>query len=112
MPINSISSLSQAFKAMPSQINAEKINSAQKAEKSQYANNAENFSEIMNKALDAVDIANKNAVNNSQSLLTGQSQQLHSVVLAAEKADIALQMTMQIRNKALDAYQEIMRMQI
>ena len=112
MPINSISSLSQTFKAIPTQINAEKINSAQKTENSQYANNAENFSEIMNKALDAVDIANKNAVNNSQSLLTGQSQQLHSVVLAAEKADIALQMTMQIRNKALDAYQEIMRMQI
>jgi len=112
MPVNSISSLSQAFKAMPTQVNAEKSNLTQKTEKSPYTNSTENFSEIMNKALETVDLANKNAISKSETLLTGESQQLHSVVLAAEKADIALQMTMQIRNKALDAYQEIMRMQI
>ena len=33
-------------------------------------------------------------------------------VVAAEKADIALQLTLQVRNKAVEAYQEIMRMQV
>ena len=37
---------------------------------------------------------------------------IHSVVLAGEKAEVALQLTLQIRNKVLDAYNEVMRMQI
>jgi flagellar hook-basal body complex protein FliE len=42
----------------------------------------------------------------------GRTDNIHQVLIAAEKADIALQFTMQIRNKILDAYNEIMRMQI
>lgn len=42
----------------------------------------------------------------------GKTDNIHEVLLASEKADIALQFTMQIRNKILDAYNEIMRMQI
>ena len=34
------------------------------------------------------------------------------VLIAVEKADIALQFTLQVRNKIIDAYNEIMRMQI
>jgi flagellar hook-basal body complex protein FliE len=70
------------------------------------------FSQVMNKALEAVDLANKESVSQSTSLLTGQSQNIHDIVIAAEKADIALKMTLQVRNKALEAYQEVMRMQI
>lgn len=42
----------------------------------------------------------------------GRTDNIHQVMLAAEKANIALQFTMQIRNKLLDVYNEIMRMQI
>jgi len=42
----------------------------------------------------------------------GKTDNIHQVMIAAEKADIALQFTLQIRNKILDAYNEIMRMQI
>ena|ERR1051326_4845636 len=45
-------------------------------------------------------------------LATGQVKDLHQVMIAVEKAGLALQMTMQVRNKVVDAYQEIMRMQI
>lgn len=110
--INSANSISQAFKAMPTQINANKVVSSQQNEKSESINSSNEFSDVMNKALEAVEKANQAATNEANNLLTEQSTQLHSVVLAAEKADIALQMTLQIRNKALDAYQEIMRMQI
>ena len=37
---------------------------------------------------------------------------LHSVMLALEKADLSFQMMMQVRNKFVQAYQEIMRMQV
>ncbi len=37
---------------------------------------------------------------------------LHNILIAGEKAKISLELTLQIRNKAMEAYQEIMRMQI
>ncbi|HHW30445.1 MAG TPA: flagellar hook-basal body complex protein FliE [Clostridiaceae bacterium] len=42
----------------------------------------------------------------------GNIDNIHQVLIASEKADIALQLTLQIRNKVLDAYNDIMRMQI
>ena len=45
-------------------------------------------------------------------LAAGQIEDVSQVVIASEKADIALQLTLQLRNKAIDAYQEIMRMQV
>ncbi|MFO7861559.1 MAG: flagellar hook-basal body complex protein FliE [Desulfosalsimonas sp.] len=43
---------------------------------------------------------------------TGGSTDLHDVMVAMEKADISLRLAVQVRNKAVDAYQEIMRMQV
>ena len=54
--------------------------------------------------LDSDKLANEFAV--------GTIDNIHQVVIAAQKADLALQFTMQIRNKILEAYSEIMRMQI
>jgi len=43
---------------------------------------------------------------------TGESKDLHSTVIAMQKADLSFQMMMQVRNKLMQAYQEIIRMQI
>jgi flagellar hook-basal body complex protein FliE len=43
---------------------------------------------------------------------TGESVDLHEMMIAMEKADISLRLMVQVRNKAMDAYHEIMRMQI
>jgi flagellar hook-basal body complex protein FliE len=48
----------------------------------------------------------------TSALATGQTDNVHAVMIAAEKADLAMQFTMQVKNKILDAYQEIMRMQV
>ena len=50
--------------------------------------------------------------NISSKFASGMTDNIHQVLIAAEKADIALQLTIQVRNKILDAYNEIMRMQI
>ncbi len=44
-------------------------------------------------------------------LVQGDRQDIHSVMIAVEKADIAFQLMMQVRNKILNAYQEVSRMQ-
>lgn len=65
----------------------------------------------------------KNAMDNTNNLIldsekisedfaVGKTDNIHEVLISIEKADIALQFTMQVRNKILDAYNEIMRMQI
>ena len=48
----------------------------------------------------------------SAKLATGKIEDISQVTIAAEKASIALQLTMQVRNKVMDAYQEVMRMQV
>lgn len=45
-----------------------------------------------------------------QMLATGGEQELHSAIVAVEKADLAFQLMMQVRNKIVQAYQEVSRM--
>ena len=45
-------------------------------------------------------------------LAAGQIEDVSQVVVASQKAEIALQLTLQLRNKAVSAYQEITRMQV
>ncbi len=47
-----------------------------------------------------------------QGLATGESKGLHEVMIAMEKSSISFQFLSQVRNKAIDAYSEIMRMQV
>jgi len=47
-----------------------------------------------------------------QQLMAGETDNLHDVVLDAAKADLSFRLLVEIRNKLLDAYQEIMRMQV
>src|SRR3989442_2026740 len=44
-----------------------------------------------------------------QQLATGQNTNIHETMIASEKADIALRMMVQVRNKMIEAYQEMMR---
>ena len=53
----------------------------------------------------------KSAEANRQ-LVTGEAEDIHSVLLAAEEAKLALEMTVQVRNKLIESYQEINRMQL
>ena len=48
----------------------------------------------------------------TQKLINGGDVELHEVMIAAQKASITLNATMEVRNKAVEAYQEIMRMSV
>lgn len=70
------------------------------------------FGEVLKQAIGEVNGLDQQSAEMKTKLLTGQVDDIHQVMIAAEKADLAFQLTVQIRNKVIEAYQEIMRMQI
>jgi flagellar hook-basal body complex protein FliE len=67
------------------------------------------FAKFLEEKIGEVDQLQQNADKAIQDLATGKEQDITKVVSAAEKANLAFQMMLQIRNKLVDAYQEIMR---
>ena len=78
----------------------------------QLEGNNKNFGEFLTDALGEVNSLQQNAATASYDLAAGKLQDISQVTIAAEKATIAMQLTMQVRNKVIDAYQEVMRMQV
>ncbi len=74
--------------------------------------NKASFGDYLKNAIDKVNDLQVQSDYYNELLATGQTDNIHQVMIAAEKADIALQFTMSVRNKILDAYKEIMRMQV
>jgi flagellar hook-basal body complex protein FliE len=70
------------------------------------------FKDMLAQALDTVNNLQINADRMAQKLATGEAKDIHEVLMAVEEVNIGLQLTMQIRNKIIEAYQEIMRMQV
>lgn len=70
------------------------------------------FAKFLDSALQQVDSLQKNADAASTALATGQAPDIHTVMIALDKANLAMSLTVQVRNQALDAYQQIMGMQI
>ncbi len=71
------------------------------------------FAGVLEKTLLMVDSLQKESDMVTEAFIKGQaSVEIHDVMLAAEKARLALDLTVAIRNKLVEAYQEIMRMQI
>ncbi len=70
------------------------------------------FGEFLNSAIKQVDGLQKDSENLNEALALGLTDNIHQVMIASEKASVALQFTMQVRNKIMDAYHEIMRMPI
>lgn len=71
-----------------------------------------NFSDILKQALQEVDAAQHNAEQEVRNLMTGESTDMHTAILAVQKADVSFQMMMAVRGKLIDAYREVMRMQM
>lgn len=70
------------------------------------------FDEILKESLKKVNSDLLKSENLSRDFALGKDVELHQVVLASEQASLALQLTIQIRTKIIEAYQEIMRMQL
>jgi len=70
------------------------------------------FADFLKNSLDKVNTLQHDANQAIQDLASGKSSNIHETLLKAEEADIAFRMMNQVRGKVIDAYKEIMRMQI
>ena len=71
-----------------------------------------NFADILGEALNKVNDLQLESQAVTDSFLSGETDNIHNVMITSSKANLALQMTIQVRNKVMDAYNEIMNMQI
>jgi flagellar hook-basal body complex protein FliE len=70
------------------------------------------FAEALSRALDEVNTLQLEAEARARALAAGTGGDTVETVVGLEKANIAFQLTVQVRNKLLEAYQEIMRLQV
>jgi len=71
-----------------------------------------NFGQYLKDALKQTNSLQLESDRQNALLAAGRIEDVSQVVIASQKADIALQLTLQMRNRAMSAYQEIMRMQV
>jgi flagellar hook-basal body complex protein FliE len=69
------------------------------------------FLETLQHSIDQAEGAQGDATTQVAQLLNGQGADLHSAMIAVEKADLSFQLMMQVRNKIVQAYQTISNMQ-
>ncbi len=76
------------------------------------ADSVESFSDFLSKALSQTVETDYTDKATGIGIMTGSALDIHTATIAAQKAEIALNLTVQVRNKIVEAYQEVMRMQI
>jgi flagellar hook-basal body complex protein FliE len=69
------------------------------------------FSETLASAMDQIDQLQGDAQARVESLLQGNGGDVHSAMIAVQKAELSFELMMQVRNKIVQAYQEISRLQ-
>ena len=69
------------------------------------------FGSVLESAIQSVNEPQQQAAQSIQAFLEGKGE-LHNVALATQRAEMAFDLGMQIRNKVVSAYQEIMKMQL
>ena len=75
-------------------------------------NSGVSFGDFLQNAINETNSLQLESTQLTEDFLTGKTDDIHSVMIAGEKANLALQFTMQVRNKVVDAYKEVMNMQV
>jgi len=70
------------------------------------------FQEILANAINGVESLRNQASDAVQKFISGENEELHTSILATQKAELAFELGLQVRNKVVDAYQEVMKMQM
>ena len=70
------------------------------------------FGEFINEAIDKLNNLHVKSGELSNQLAVGDNVELHDVMIAAEEAGTAMRLTMELRNKVLEAYREVIRMPV
>ncbi|MCR1933659.1 flagellar hook-basal body complex protein FliE [Clostridium tepidum] len=71
-----------------------------------------NFTKILKDKLDGVNAKQIKADNSTEAFIKGEEIDIHNVMLNAEEAKMSMELAVQVRNKLVEAYQELSRMQL
>jgi flagellar hook-basal body complex protein FliE len=95
-------------------INNEKLASGQQAQTkdAESSNGSKQFIDYLKDSVSSVDESQKKADALAVEVATGPDANLHETMLAATQAELSFNLMVQIRNKVLEAYQEVMRLQV
>jgi flagellar hook-basal body complex protein FliE len=70
------------------------------------------FGSVLTDAISKVESFQNNADKSVNNFLSGEGEELHHVALATQQADLSFQLFMQVRNKVVTAYNQVMQMQV
>jgi flagellar hook-basal body complex protein FliE len=79
---------------------------------SRAAGGSDGFGNSLSQAVQSLDQLQKQADVRTMQVAAGEQVDLHDVMIAQDRASLGLQVALQVRNKLVEAYQDIMRMQI
>jgi flagellar hook-basal body complex protein FliE len=96
------------FKTLRSESGAEAVRQSSGSQKTEAAS----FAETLKKSISEVNKLQQVADQKIEELITGKTDNIAEVMIAKEQADVALRLMVQVRNKVLETYQEMMRMQV
>jgi flagellar hook-basal body complex protein FliE len=68
------------------------------------------FADVFSSAVRDVESFSQNANASVGNLLNGENEELHTTIMATQRAELSFDLFLQVRNKVISAYQEIMRM--
>jgi flagellar hook-basal body complex protein FliE len=105
MAINGINSLGASL-PLPASPQAGNISN------SSTSNQSSSFGDMISGALQSLDNTQKGAEAEIARAVAGESPDLHKTIIALQTADLSFQFGLQVRNKFISAYEEIMRMQV
>ncbi|MFB1081115.1 flagellar hook-basal body complex protein FliE [Jeotgalibacillus sp. JSM ZJ347] len=75
-------------------------------------NAQQNFAAMLKDSINEVNAAQIESDKMTTRMINGEDVELHDVMIASQKASVSLNLSMEMRNKAVEAYQEIMRMPV
>lgn len=70
------------------------------------------FADMLSRAVNSVDASMKASEQGVQDFIAGETDSVHEVMISMQRAQISFQMMVEVRNKAIEAYHELSRMQI
>jgi len=70
------------------------------------------FGAVLQDAMGKVGDLHGQASKSVESFLSGEGDDLHKTIMSTQRADLAMELFLQVRNKVVQAYQEVMRMQV
>jgi flagellar hook-basal body complex protein FliE len=70
------------------------------------------FQSVLGDAISKVESFQNDATSSVNKFLSGEGEELHKVALATQQADLSFQLFMQVRNKVVTAYNQVMQMQV